>query len=138
MKIRLHVAASLAALVAAPAAAATEVATYSGEENFQRLCAACHGKFGRGDGPVASALSVPVPNLTTIAQRNDGVFPRAVLRNVVDGRWQIEAHGTRQMPVWGYEFWISEGAGDFSEVQVRKTLDELIDYIESLQVEPGR
>lgn len=131
-----RLAAFTAALTCVSAAAATEVASYTGKENFQRLCAACHGPLGRGDGPVASALSTEVPNLTTIRARNDGAFPRAVLRNIIDGRWRIDAHGTRQMPVWGYEFWISEGAGDFSEVQVRKTLDELLDYIETLQVDP--
>lgn len=114
-------------------ASATEVVDWTGQENFERLCAACHGVSGRGDGPVAAEIVKKVPDLTLIAQRNDGQFPRQIIKNVIDGRWRIDAHGTQQMPVWGYEFYISEGADAFSEVRVSKILDELVDYLESIQ-----
>jgi mono/diheme cytochrome c family protein len=112
---------------------ATEVVRYSGEENFQRLCAACHGSGGQGDGPVAEVLSVPVPDLTRLAQRNGGELPRETLKQQIDGRDRISAHGTQQMPVWGYEFWIDEGAGAFSEQRVSETLDDLVAYLASIQ-----
>lgn len=115
------------------AAMATEVIDSTGEENFMRYCAACHGDGGRGDGPVASAIAKPVPDLTRIAARRDGKFPRQIIKNAIDGRWQIDAHGTQQMPVWGFEFWISEGAGDFSEPRVDRILDRLVDYLASIQ-----
>ncbi len=118
---------------AAGLASASEVVRYSGEENFQRLCAACHGSSGQGDGPVAEVLSVPVPDLTRIAQRNGGEFPHEALKQQIDGRDRISAHGTQQMPVWGYEFWIDEGAGAFSEQGVSETLEELVDYLASIQ-----
>lgn len=127
---------ALLMILGGPGAHATEVIDFTGQENFQRLCAACHGLTGKGDGPVAGVLATVVPNLTTIAERNGGVFPRAIIKNVIDGRWTIDAHGTRRMPVWGYEFWISEGAGDFSEIRVSKILDELVNYLVSIQVEP--
>ena len=38
------------------------------------------------------------------------------------------------MPVWGYEFYISEGADAFSEVRVSKILNDLVDNLESIQV----
>jgi len=120
--------------IAAASAGATEVVTYTGEENYQRLCAACHGASGHGDGPVSEVLATPVPDLTRIAARNDGVFPRGELIRQIDGRDRITAHGSQQMPVWGYEFWIDAGAGAFSERQVAETLDDLVDYLESIQV----
>ena len=115
-------------------AAATEIVEWTGQENYDRLCAACHGVGGRGDGPVASEIVKGVPDLTRIAERNDGYFPRQIIKNVVDGRWRIDAHGTQQMPVWGYEFYIAEGADAFSEVRVSKVLDDLVSYIESIQI----
>ena len=121
-------------LLAAGPACTTEVASYTGQENFERLCAACHGDAGHGDGPVAKVMSVPVPDLTRISQRNGGEFPREALKEQIDGRDRIDAHGSQQMPVWGYEFWIDEGAGDFSDRKVNEILDDLVDYLESIQV----
>lgn len=126
----------LAGMVFPGLALATEVVQFTGEENYQRLCASCHGTTGRGDGPVSAVIVPNVPDLTTIAARNNGYFPRRIVKNLIDGRWSIQVHGTRQMPVWGYEFWISEGAGDFSEIAVSKTLDDLVDYLESIQEQP--
>jgi mono/diheme cytochrome c family protein len=114
-------------------ATATEVVDWTGQENFERLCAACHGVSGTGDGPVAAEIIKGVPDLTRIAERNGGEFPRQLVKNTIDGRWRVNAHGTQQMPVWGYEFYISDGAGAFSEVTVSRTLDDLVDYIEALQ-----
>ena len=119
-------------LTVAPAFA-TEVIDSTGQENFLRYCAACHGDDGHGDGPVAAAMAKPIPDLTGIAARRDGKFPRQIIKNSIDGRWQIDAHGTQQMPVWGYEFWINEGAGDFSEIRVNQILDGLVDFLESIQ-----
>jgi mono/diheme cytochrome c family protein len=116
-----------------PPARATETIDSTGPENFARYCAACHGDGGKGDGPVASAIAKPIPDLTRIAERNNGKFPRQIIKNAIDGRWQIDAHGTKKMPVWGFEFWINEGAGDFSETQVSRILDGLVDHIESIQ-----
>jgi hypothetical protein len=133
MRTHLPICAAIILSVTLPPALATEVIDSTGPENFARYCAACHGDGGKGDGPVASAIAKPVPDLTLIAERNNGKFPRQIIKNAIDGRWQIDAHGTQQMPVWGYEFWINEGAGDFSETQVSRILDGLVDHIESLQ-----
>jgi len=122
-------------LIVSNVATATEVVTYSGEENFQRLCAACHGSSGRGDGPVSEVLSVAVPDLTRITERYGGEFPRDTIKQQIDGRDRITAHGNVQMPVWGYEFYIDEGAGAFSEQGVSETLDALVEYLATLQVD---
>ena len=126
---------SVLTILTMPASVAADAINSTGEENFQRYCAACHGAGGLGDGPVASAIFKKVPDLTRIAERRNGKFPRQMIANAIDGRWQIDAHGTRIMPVWGYEFWIDEGAGEFSDMGVAVILDGLVDYLESIQVD---
>jgi mono/diheme cytochrome c family protein len=113
---------------------AVTLADYSGEELFQRFCASCHGESGRGDGPVARGLAVTVPDLTAISRRYDG-FPAARIRETIDGRGLVDAHGTRTMPVWGYEFWVESGADIVAEREMHELIDKLVDYVRSLQTE---
>jgi len=111
---------------------------YSGEELYQRFCSACHGPAARGDGPVAATLSVNVPDLTRLAERRDNRFPIAEIQETIDGRSLVIAHGTRTMPVWGYEFWVEEGADINAEANARDIIGRLVDYLESIQVRaPG-
>ena len=125
---------ALAASLACIAGAQTfELDDYSGGELYDQFCAACHGPDGRGDGPVAPTLNVLVPDLTRLAERNGGVFPAGDVRDVVDGRAVVVAHGPRTMPVWGYEFWIEEGADIEAEAQARELIDRLVRHVESLQ-----
>jgi len=49
-------------------------------------------------------MRVTVPNLRTLATRNDGAFPAEAVRAYIDGRESVAAHGDRQMPVWGDVF----------------------------------
>ncbi len=120
-------------LLMAGSALAGEPIAQTGEENFQQFCAACHGSGAEGDGPVSTSLNKPVPDLTQLAAQNDGVFPYREVRTTIDGRWDIEAHGTKMMPVWGYEFWSAGDAGNFEEANVLKILDGIVGYIETLQ-----
>jgi mono/diheme cytochrome c family protein len=106
---------------------------YSGEELFGRFCGSCHGSEGRGDGPVSRSLNVAVPDLTTI-ERRYGEFPAGVIRDVIDGRGiDKRAHGTREMPVWGYEFWVEEGGDVNAQRAVRNAIDKLVEYLRSIQ-----
>ena len=106
---------------------------YSGEETFQRFCASCHGETGRGDGPVAAGLKISVPDLTLLAQRRGNEFPESALRKIIDGREIVIVHGTRYMPVWGYEFWLEEGADEAAQANVEIIVDNLIEYLEAIQ-----
>lgn len=136
MKLRWSCAA-LALVVSSGAAAfdAVTLADYSGEELFERFCASCHGESGRGDGPVARGLSVKVPDLTRISERY-GEFPTTLIRDTIDGRGaRIDAHGTRTMPVWGYEFWIEEGGDVTAQSQMREIIAKLVDHVRSLQTD---
>jgi hypothetical protein len=75
---------AVASALAVPAAAAAQ--TTAGEIEYQQACAACHGAAGQGDGPVADYMSVPVPDLTKIAERRNGAFPYQELMQMIDGR----------------------------------------------------
>jgi mono/diheme cytochrome c family protein len=125
-----------AACAASPLAYGQGFATSSGVELFQRFCAACHGPEGRGDGPVASSLAVLVPDLTEISERFGNRFPAAEIREIIDGRSLVIAHGTRYMPVWGYEFWAEEGADIVAEGEARIMINRLVDYLRSIQAAP--
>lgn len=138
MSINLHTLLGVAVAglsLAGPALAfdAVTLEDYSGEELFDRFCASCHGSQARGDGPVSRSLNVAVPDLTRIAARY-GEFPAARIRDVIDGRGvDMRAHGTRAMPVWGYEFWVEEGADVNAQRIVRNAIALLVDHIRSLQ-----
>jgi mono/diheme cytochrome c family protein len=103
---------------------------------FAADCASCHGPGGQGDGVLAAGLDPKPANLTTIAARNGGVFPRDQVMSVIDGLARGQ-HRTSAMP----EF----GAGDMGETIIVETdeglgtpvparLLALTDYVESLQV----
>src|SRR5215468_7434075 len=91
-----------------------------GHRAFLRACAACHGTDARGDGPVAPTLRVPPPDLTTLAARHGGRFPRAWVIDVVAGEREIPAHGTRDMPVWSQRFGGGSGAAAVASIHARR------------------
>jgi mono/diheme cytochrome c family protein len=126
-----------AALLNTGVVAAQAIDEYAGVETFQRYCASCHGTGGTGDGPVAAAIPIPVPDLTRLEARDGAGFDEDVLRKIIDGRQPVIYHGTRYMPVWGYEFWIEEGADAKAEESVDVIVRNLVDYIRSIQADPG-
>jgi mono/diheme cytochrome c family protein len=97
---------------------------------YTAYCAVCHGKDGKGGGPLAKSLKVAPPDLTRIAMRNGGRFPMARIRRIISGEEPLPAgHGTRDMPVWGPIF--SQIAWDQDLGRVRT--DNLASYIEGMQ-----
>ena len=64
-----------AAIAAAQESPRKLIASMEGKDLFRAYCASCHGMDAKGNGPVAPALKAPVPDLTTLAKRNRGVFP---------------------------------------------------------------
>src|SRR5262249_21208500 len=101
--------------------------TYSGKMDYESNCGACHGQNGKGDGPVSAELRTKPPDLTLIVRRNDGVFPADVLYRIIDGRRTIRAHGSYEMPVWGFLF-----LGTDSEGVARNRILAIIDYLKSI------
>jgi mono/diheme cytochrome c family protein len=109
------------------------VSPSTGRELFATYCASCHGRNGRGDGPIAGELRHDVPDLTRFAARNRGVFPSARLEQIIDGRG-VPAHGTRDMPVWGDAFARVPG-GDATVARAR--IEAITRFLESIQERTG-
>ena len=96
----------------------TNVASNSGKEMFNSYCAVCH--------PAASAMKTAPTDLTLLAQKNSGKYPRAHIAAVIKGEATTPSHGSQDMPVWGPLFSsISQG----NEAQVQQRISNLVDYI---------
>lgn len=127
---------AVAALLAAPACAADRASM--GAREYQKDCADCHGKGGKGDGLYSVNAKAPLPDLTTLAKRNGGSFPNARVERSIDGRLAIKAHGTSDMPAWGKEYlrrageYYGEVAYD-PEAYVRERVTALVAHLERLQ-----
>jgi len=119
----------LAALAAGCSSAPTQPL---GELTFQTHCASCHGALAEGDGPTAATLAVPVPNLRTLSQRNGGAFPTDAVASYIDGRSFPAAHGTREMPVWGPVFSVTQQLVTDAQSPEQR-IAGLITYLRELQ-----
>ena len=105
------------------------IASLEGHELYQAYCAVCHGKEAKGDGPMARALKTAPPDLTRIAARNRGMFPLQRVQDIISGESEVNAHGTREMPLWGPIF--SRVAWDQDLGRVR--VFNLAKYLETIQ-----
>lgn len=111
-----------------------ELTQMSGLEMYESLCASCHGADGEGDGPVAPLIKIHVPDLTRIAHRQGGEFPTEDVHRTIDGRFEHPAHGPRDMPVWGWQFYRSETMNDPVErARVDELIDRLVNYLRTIQ-----
>lgn len=108
-------------------------ATASGVALFRINCAGCHGTNARGNGPIAEFISVPVPDLTRIAVRNGGEFPTERIYQVIDGQSGNSVHGSRHMPVWGYEFFGTEADDALAHRDAIGKVDRLVTYLRTIQ-----
>ncbi len=97
---------------------------------YGAYCAVCHGPAAKGDGPMSKMLVVKTPDLTRIAERHGGKFPRAQMDGIISGETpSLGGHGTREMPIWGPIF--SQVSWDMDLGRVRT--DNLARYLETLQ-----
>jgi mono/diheme cytochrome c family protein len=131
-----------ASLVALAALAMTSVPAHAdrlllsdanGQQLYAELCASCHGPAARGDGPVADSLKVRPPDLTTIGARHGGAFPAEQVRDMIDGRAAVPAHGTREMPVWGYEFEARAPETEPGRATATTATNRLVEFLRSIQ-----
>jgi mono/diheme cytochrome c family protein len=113
--------------------------TEFGEHEYHRSCAACHGRSGKGDGPVSKVLKIAPSDLTRLSGSNKGVFPVSRVYDAIDGKAEVLAHGERDMPVWGETYkreLMYPGSTLSPEVMasiVRGRILALIEYISTLQ-----
>lgn len=105
------------------------ISSLEGRDLYRFYCASCHGTDATGNGPAAPAMRLSVPDLTTIAHRNGGIFPRARVRRIIAGDDQLLSHGSREMPIWGPIFHQVEQDRDWGLVR----LENLAKYLESMQ-----
>jgi mono/diheme cytochrome c family protein len=110
--------------------------SYSGSELFKTYCAVCHGKSAHGDGPLAANMKKPPPDLTQFAARNGGVFPSALVAQIIDGRQPVTGHGGPDMPVWGDAFRASRVESSEEAVQAR--IKALVEHLERIQERPAQ
>ena len=136
-----------ASLAAGFAAAAQAEDFDVGKSEFQSSCASCHGTEGKGKGPVSELLKVPPPDLTILAKKNNGVFPTNAVYETIYGSKTIPAHGTREMPIWGYRFNpvinlphivdptydVLDPSRELREAIVRTRILAVIDYLSRIQ-----
>ncbi len=110
------------------------IPSLAGQDLFSFYCATCHGGDGRGNGPVASALRTPPPDLTRLARRNGGSFPRGrVVQFIAGGGTTLRgAHGSSEMPVWGPIF---RALDPSDERMALIRIENVVQYLESLQAE---
>lgn len=103
----------------------------SGKVMYKEYCAVCHGDGAKGDGPYASMLKVPPPDLTTLAKRHDGKFPYDYVSNILRfGPGATILHGSADMPAWGPIF---QSFDKNNERAVERRIKNVCDYLASLQ-----
>jgi mono/diheme cytochrome c family protein len=102
----------------------------TGRDSFEFYCASCHGRTGKGDGPTAPALKTRPADLSSLARRHGGAFPKDRVLAIVTGSDPgIAAHGSTDMPIWGPIF----QALDPSAPHVKVRIANIVAYLESLQ-----
>jgi mono/diheme cytochrome c family protein len=105
-----------------------------GRREYLDSCASCHGEHARGDGTLAGALKTPPSDLTLLAERSGGVFPREFVIGMLAGeREPPVAHGTREMPVWRRRLNGTSGATGIAGIYEQRRLQLVTNYLESLQ-----
>jgi hypothetical protein len=89
----------------------------------------------RGAAMDAVFVRVAPANLTQIAKRNKGTFPKDQVYRIIDGRQTGKTDGAPQMPVWGDAF--SKSITSSTEKEVAERIRALLDYLESIQARPA-
>jgi mono/diheme cytochrome c family protein len=111
-----------------------------GKSEYDFSCAVCHGPRGEGDGPYVSLGYAVASDLTTLAKKNNGVFPVQRVYEFIDGRQVVRAHGAKDMPIWGSRYAPLNPEGYFvgpdhfdPEAVVQIRILSLTEYIYRLQ-----
>jgi mono/diheme cytochrome c family protein len=130
---------ALAALIsqAVPVNAASD----GGRQDFLTLCAECHNADAKGNGPLAKNLTKVPPDLTRIRERAHGVIDEKAVYDWILGLKMTEAHGSREMPIWGdwlmdeaVEDNTSLDAAKAAEKEVEQRIMAIVKYLKTLQV----
>jgi mono/diheme cytochrome c family protein len=108
-------------------------ATDAGQQFYIQYCASCHGKDGRGNGPVSPYLKIKPPDLTLLKKNNKGTYPLGKVMSAIDGSRVVRAHGDREMPVWGEIFRKEAEPAKYTELTSLLKTKVIAEYIATLQ-----
>lgn len=108
-----------------------------GQQEFQARCSSCHGRDGKGNGPIADLLRKAPPDLTLLSRGNGGIFPMSRVYDSIVGD-DVKAHGSRDMPVWGQVYRLRAGEHYVDtyydpEAYVRVRVLAIVEYLHRLQ-----
>lgn len=107
----------------------------TGRGDYVQFCAECHGPMGKGDGSRSATLDIPAMDLTSIAARNGGTFPKRKVMAVIYGNSPEHPKGTT-MPGYGLLLegrTVNYDSGDGIETPTPWRLVALTEYLERLQ-----
>lgn len=128
----------LMVLTTAPLVSAQDADLKVGRDIYMSYCVQCHGFDATGVGPMAEILSVVTPDLTELAERNDGEFPSGAVAMKIDGRSPVLAHGG-EMPLFGQVFdtgnSVTVRMPSGQSMVMSRSLADLVSFLETLQVQ---
>jgi cytochrome c553 len=127
---------ALAAIVLSACAQAAYDTTQNakrGQVIYSKECAQCHGPAGAGAGPASLGLGVVPPNLSELALRNDGTFPREFVRRFVMGTLEKEDPDAAmpEFAMVGLRHVYPDGGADGEVLEA--DFADLLDYLETIQ-----
>ena len=107
----------------------------AGQKEFRRSCVLCHGLSGHGESVMTTfnLLKVTPPDLKQLSKRNKGKFPFWRVYRIIDGREEIFAHGTRDMPIWGDVFIRQEDTNLAADTRAIGRILTIVYYLQSVQ-----
>jgi mono/diheme cytochrome c family protein len=118
-----------------PASAQDRDLIAAGKQEFRHSCVVCHGITGTGESVMTTLnlLAIKPPDLRQLRKRNKGTFPFWQIYQVIDGRQEIMAHGSRDMPIWGDVFIHQENGAIADDARAIGRILQLLYYLESIQ-----
>ncbi|MDO5621130.1 MAG: cytochrome c [Paracoccus sp. (in: a-proteobacteria)] len=123
-----------AAAAASLLAACTPEPQPSARNDFLQYCASCHGDSGKGNGPAAAAMNPQPSDLTRIAARHQGHFPKLQMFERVNG-YTMGATDSH-MPAFGDLLdgpTISYDPGDGNPTPMPARMVALVEYLQTIQ-----
>jgi mono/diheme cytochrome c family protein len=134
LTLAISVSVMAAAQAPRPAAQPDLYKSTDGQELYKFYCANCHGMDAKGR-PATPGMRSPSADLTQLAARNGGVFPRdRVITVIKHGSPATPAHGPKNMPVWGAIFRSMQPSDTLVDIRI----ENLVRYLESLQESRSR
>lgn len=136
MPVRSIIIASIAAIVLSGCSQAsidTRNTVKRGQAIYAKECSQCHGTQGEGAGSASLGLGVPAPDLSVLAARNDGYFPREFVRRFVLGLLEKDDPDAA-MPDFanaGLQHVYPDGGAN--GVALEADFEALLDYLETIQ-----